>query len=47
MELSSVKQNALQRRVSKLLFPTADKIKQTGTTCLEKLVKLNHNTIFD
>ena len=39
-----MKQNVLQRRVSKL---TADKIKQTGATCLEKLVLLNHNIIFD
>ena len=41
MEGSFVKQNVLQRRVSKLLnvnLPTADKIKQTGATCLEKLV---------
>ena len=26
---------------------TADKIKQTGATCLEKLVPWNHNIIFD
>ena len=40
MEGSLVKQNVLPRRVSKLLneSPTADKIKQTGATCLEKLV---------
>ena len=37
MELSFIKQNVLQRRVSKLEMnlPTADKIKQRG---LEKLV---------
>ena len=35
MEGSFVKQNVLQRRVSKLLN---DKIKQTGATCFEKLV---------
>ena len=37
MEGSFVKQNVLQRRVSKLLNepPMADKIKQTGATCLE------------
>ena len=35
MKLSFVKQNVLQRRVSKLLLPTAGKIKQTGATCLE------------
>ena len=28
-------------------LPTADKIKQTGATCLEKLVQWNHNKIFD
>ena len=28
-------------------LPTADKIKQTGTTCLEELVPRNHNIIFD
>ena len=39
MELSFGKQNVLQRRVIKLLLPTADKIKQTGATCLEKLVQ--------
>ena len=40
MEGSFVKQNVLQRRVSILLNepPTADKIKQTRATCLEKLV---------
>ena len=40
MELAFVKQNVLQRRVSKLLnnLFSADKIKQTGATCLEKLV---------
>ena len=32
MELSFVKQNVLQRRVGKLLLPTADKIKQIGAT---------------
>ena len=45
VEGSFVQQNVLQRRVSKLL--TADKIKQTGATCLEKLVPWNHNIIFD
>ena len=43
VEGSFVKQNVLQRRVSKLLNEpqaTADKIKQTGATCLEKLVPL-------
>ena len=41
MELSLVKQNVSQRRVSKLLndLPTAEKIKQTGATSLEKLVQ--------
>ena len=39
MEGSFVKQNVLQRRVSKLLNePPADKIKQSSTTSLEKLV---------
>ena len=42
-----MKQIVLQRRVSKLLLPTADKIKQTGATCLEKLVQRNHNITFD
>ena len=39
MELSLVKKNVLQRRISKLLnesLSTADKIKQTAATCLEK-----------
>ena len=39
MELSFVKQNVLQRRVSKLLLPKADKIQQTGAACLDKLVQ--------
>ena len=45
VELSFMKQNVLQRSVSKLLNepPTAYKIKQTGATCLEKLVLWNHN----
>ena len=46
VELSFVKQNVLQRRISKLEMnlPTADKIKQRG---LKKLVPWNHNIIFD
>ena len=39
MELSFVKQNVLQRRVSKLLILNADKIQQTGATCLDRLVQ--------
>ena len=31
----------------KMNLPTADKIKQTGATCLEKLVPWNHDIIFD
>ena len=48
VEGSFVKQTVLQRRVSKLLIehPYADKIKQTGATCLEKLVQWNHNAQF-
>ena len=49
MELGFVKHNVLHRRVSKLLNEppaTADKISQTGPTCLEKLVQLIHNIIF-
>ena len=42
-EISFVRQIVLQRRVSKLLLPTADKIKQTGATCLEKLVPSNQS----
>ena len=38
MEGSFVKRNVLQQRVSKLNLPKADKIKQTGATCFEKLV---------
>ena len=38
MEGSFVKQNVLQRRISKLNLPKADKIKQTGARCFEKLV---------
>ena len=39
---SFVKQNVLRRRVGKLLNepPTPDKIKQTGTACLEKRLVL-------
>ena len=46
VELSFVKQNVLQRRVSKLEtnLPTADKINQRGS---EKLVPWNHNIIFN
>ena len=49
VELSFVRQNVLQRRVSKLLNEplTADKIKETGAACSEKLVQWNHNIIFD
>ena len=49
MELSFVKQNVCNDAVSKHLNepPTADKIKRTDATCLEKLVQRNHNLMFD
>ena len=49
VELSFAKHNVLQRCVSKLLInrPTADKIKQIGTTCFEKRVQGNHNLMLD
>ena len=46
MKLASWSRFLLQGRVSKLLLPTADKINQTGATCLEILVQWNHNIIF-
>ena len=46
-EISFVRQIVLQRRVSKILLPAADKIKHTVATCLENLMQRNHNIIFD
>ena len=46
-EISFVRQIVLQQHVSKLLLPMANKINQTGATCLEKLVQRDHNIIFD